>query len=170
MISTIYVLDTDVFIQAAKRYYAFDLVPVFWACLIDYADAGYIESIDRVKSELAPAARDEDELAIWAKGDFAGAFASTNEQDVVDAWWEIVTWADSHPQFHDSAKAHFRHEDTADPWLVAYASVNGCVVVTEEQSAPGSKKVIKIPDVCDQFDVPYVNTFEMLQKLGFCLS
>ena len=167
MISTVYVLDANVFIEAAKRYYAFDLVPLFWACLIDYADAGYIRSIDRVKQELE---RGKDEVAGWAKGEFAHAFASTNNKDVVDAWWDTIMWADAHPQFHDSVKAHFRQEDTADPWLVAYARVNSCVIVTQEQPAPDAKNKIPLPSVCQEFNVPHIDTFQMLRELGVCFS
>ena len=35
-----------------------------------------------------------------------------------------------------------------------------------EQPAPYSEKDIKIPDVCDQFNVAWVNTFDMLESLG----
>ncbi len=166
MISTVYLLDANVFIEAAKRYYAFDLVPLFWAYLIDYADAGYIQSIDRVKKQLK---RGNDDLAGWATGEFDSAFASTDEEDVIDAYTDIITWAQRHGQFSDRAKADFARTENADAWLVAYAKVNGCVIVTQEQPAPESKK-IKIPDVSVQFNVAYVNTFEMLRELGVCLS
>ena len=35
----------------------------------------------------------------------------------------------------------------ADGWLVAHARVHGATVVTNEQSAPDSKREIKLPDV-----------------------
>lgn len=43
---SVYVLDADVFIEASRRYYAFDLVPFnrFWDILLHYADDGAIES------------------------------------------------------------------------------------------------------------------------------
>lgn len=47
-----YVLDANVFIEAAHRYYAFDLVPRFWDSLLHHAEDGVIGSIDRVKQEL----------------------------------------------------------------------------------------------------------------------
>ncbi len=55
-----YVLDANVFIEAARRYYAFDLVPRFWESLIHHAAKGRIESIDRVKQELD---KGKDEIA-----------------------------------------------------------------------------------------------------------
>jgi len=49
----VYVLDANVFIEAAQRYYAFDLAPGFWQALLDHAKDGRIQSIDRVSVELS---------------------------------------------------------------------------------------------------------------------
>ena len=57
-----------------------------------------------------------------------------------------------------------------DGWLVAYARVHGATVVTNEQSAPESKREIKLPDVCDQFGVQHENTFAMLRALKVCFD
>lgn len=165
MISTVYVLDANVFIEAARHYYAFDLVPSFWKCLIDYAEAGHIRSVDRVKKELE---RLNDPLASWARDEFGGAFASTDEEDVFGAYTDIINWAQHKGQFTDAAKAEFAR--AAEPWLVAYARVKKCVAVTLEQPAPYAKKEIKLPDVCGAFNVRCINTFEMLRELGVCLS
>lgn len=60
-----FVLDTNVFIEAAKRYYAFDIVTVFWDELITQERGGRIRSIDRVKDELDHC---RDALTQWANG------------------------------------------------------------------------------------------------------
>ena len=39
-------------------------------------------------------------------------------------------------------------------------------VVTNEQSAPESRKEVKLPDVCDQFGVRRDHTFTMLRSLS----
>ena len=52
----------------------------------------------------------------------------------------------------------------ADPWLVAVAKTLGGTVVTHEQPNPDAKKKIFIPDVCNHFGVPYMDTFELLQR------
>ena len=46
-----YVLDANVFIEAARRYYAFDLAPKFWESLVLHAADGRIQSIDRIKKK-----------------------------------------------------------------------------------------------------------------------
>ncbi len=82
-----YVLDSNVFIEAARHYYAFDLVPAFWENLIRNAANGRIQSIDRVKKELD---RGKDELAGWANERFSHAFASTDDEDAIESYREIM--------------------------------------------------------------------------------
>lgn len=55
-----YVIDTNVFIQAANHYYAFDIVPSFWPKLVELAGNGRILTIDRVRTEIE---KGGDELA-----------------------------------------------------------------------------------------------------------
>ena len=57
-------LDTSVFITAKNRYYAFDIVPVFWEWLESEAEIDSLASIDLVFDELS---QYDDELTEWAK-------------------------------------------------------------------------------------------------------
>lgn len=162
---TVYLLDSNVFIEAARRYYAFDLAPKFWEALVRHAEAGEIESIDRIRQELE---RGKDELATWAGETFAAAFASTDDTDVIQSFAEIMTWVQAQGQFSDAAKSDFA--SGADGWLVAYARVKDCVVVTHEVPAPDARRRVPIPNVCEAFDVPFADTFEMLRALGVRLA
>ena len=157
----IYVLDANVFIEAARRYYAFDLAPGFWQGLIDYAEDGQVESIDRIKHELG---RGKDQLARWANSNFSDAFVSTDREDVIRRYAEIIAWVESQRQYSDAARADFA--SGADGWLVAYAGIEGRVVVTQEVPAPDARRKVPIPNVCDTFSVTFVDTFEMLRTLG----
>lgn len=161
---TIYVLDANVFIEAARRYYAFDLAPGFWQALIDHATNGRIQSIDRVKTELAI----DDEIRPWIESSFTEWFASTDQADVIADYQKIMAWIQGSSQFSIAAKAEFARG--ADGWLVAYAMVNGYIVVTHEQYASDARNRIPIPNVCRQFGVSYVNTFMMLRDLGVRLG
>lgn len=154
------VLDANVFIEAARRYYAFDLAPAFWESLVHHAASGRIKSIDRVEQELE---RGKDELAKWIKENFNHACVSTDETDVIQSFGEIMAWVQAQSQFSDAAKADFANG--ADGWLVAYAKVRGCVVVTHEVPAPDARRKVPIPNVCQAFDVAFVDTFEMLRTL-----
>ncbi len=158
-----FVLDSNVFIEAAKRYYAFDIAPTFWQELVRHARSGRLFSIDRVYDELM---KGGDELARWAKRDFLSYFASTADQEVLEAYGEIINWAYAQAQFTEAAKHDFARADNADAWLVAYAKAKGCVVVTHEQYKPEVKSKIPIPNICRAFGIQYVDTFTMLRQLG----
>jgi hypothetical protein len=126
-----------------------------------HAQAGQIFSIDRVKKELE---RGKDELATWATGQFGHGFVSTDEAEINQAYGDIMIWVNNQKQFTEAAKAKFA--TAADGWLIAYAKAKNCVVVTHEVLAVDAKNKVKIPNVCKAFDVPFVDTFEMLRKLG----
>lgn len=161
---SIYLVDADVFITAKNLYYAFDLCPGFWDGLIHHHRDERIFSIDRVRSELLAGPKTED-LVQWVRKDVPkGFFLDVDSDDVTGAYTEIMMWAQRHPQYFDYAKAKFA--TGADGWLVAYSQVHGATVVTNEQSAPQSKREIKLPDVCEHFGVEYDNIFAMLKKLS----
>ncbi len=75
-----------------------------------------------------------------------------------------MMWVQGHSRYFNQTKAKFA--TGADGWLVAYARVHGTNVVTNEQSAPESRKEVKLPDVCDQFGVRRDNMFAMLRALN----
>ena len=157
-----YLLDANVFIEAHRRYYAFDLCPGFWESIVWNHAQKRIYSIDRVLLELREG---EDELSEWAVNPLpSGFFLSTSEQTVINWFGQMQSWAQSQGQFSDEAKAEFAAK--ADCWLIAYAKANEHIVVTHEEIAPDVSKRIPIPNVCHAFDVNYVNTFEMLRDLN----
>lgn len=158
-----YIIDSDVFISAKNRYYAFDICPGFWDRLIHHHQTGRVHSVDKIRQELL-AGRDDDDLVQWVKNDLpAGFFLSTQDAEVVSDFTEIMLWVQRNPQYFDSAKAKFATE--ADGWLAAYARVRGVSVVTNEQPRPEARNRILLPDVCTQFDVTYLDTFAMLRAL-----
>jgi len=156
-----YVLDANVFMQAAREYYAFEIAPIFWESLKNKASSGRVLSIDRVARELSAG---KDELAQWAENEFSRAFARTDTTDVVRAYTNIVEWVHAQKQFKEAEKAKFC--GGSDGWLIAYAKVRDYVVVTQEQEVPKDSHKVKIPNVCRAFNVPFVDTFGMLRDLG----
>ena len=158
-----YIVDSDVFITAKNRYYAFDICPGFWESVIHHHRNGRVYSIDRVRNELLAGRKTED-LVQWVKSDLpADFFLGVDEDDVAAAYTEIMMWVQRHPRLFDYAKAKFA--TGADGWLVAYAMVRDAIIVTNEECAPESKREIKLPDVCAQFNVTYKDTFAMLKEL-----
>ena len=168
ILAPMYLIDTDVMTTAKNRNYAFDICPAFWNSILDNHHRANIFSIDRVQNEIM-AGHPEDDLVQWVTQHLpVSFFLSVAAPDILSAYSEIMLWVQRNPQFYDAAKAKFAA--AADGWLVAYARVHAAVVVTNEQSAPDSKKEVKLPDICDQFDVVRADTFEMLRQLAVCFG
>lgn len=156
-----YVLDANVFIQAHRTYYAFDLCPGFWLALRRQHDVGRVCSIDKVKAELLAG---KDILSKWVMAKTPDTFfKGTADKKVSDAFRDMVNWAQNEPQFTTEARAVF--SSVADGWLTAYAKANGLVVVTHEDYDPNVKIRVPIPNVCAEFDVQYCDTYAMLRDL-----
>lgn len=157
-----YLLDANVFIEANQRYYPFALCPGFW----DFLKIGYkraeIRSVDRIKDELK---KSKDDLSAWIGDAIPGTFfVSTSEKRVLDSYRQIVEWVGGEKQYFPAAKDKFYAG--ADGWLIAYALAHEYTVVTHEALAPEAKNRILIPNVCAEFEIECVNTFEMLTVLG----
>ncbi|MBN2287043.1 MAG: DUF4411 family protein [Tissierellales bacterium] len=165
MPDSVYILDANVFIEAARRYYAFDLESPFWDNLIRLAEEGRILSIDRVKAELE---KGHDDLADWASNDFHNAFESTDDEDVITSYAEIMKWVYQNNQFTIAAKSQYA--GSPDGWIIAYAHAKDCIVVTHEVLEENIKRKVKIPNVCKNFDIKWIDTFEMLRKLNVKLK
>ena len=60
-----------------------------------------------------------------------------------------------------------KNRSLADPWVIAHAMSEEAVVVTKEEkiTASNSKK-IKIPNVCENMEIPCINDFEMIKEMG----
>ena len=152
-----YVLDTNVFIDAANAYYAFDLAPGYWDFLVQLFDSHHAVSIKSVYDELGEAG-DGDPLKDWAK-QYKQHYIAPDSR-VVARYQQVMKWAQDN--YEASAVSEFQR--VADSWIVAHALANGWVVVTHEKSAPRSKKRIKIPDVCAALGVECLNPFTMLRS------
>jgi len=160
-----YILDTNVLIEAHRRYYSFDIAPAFWDFLINSAKTNKILSVDRVYDEIT---NGNDELAEWTKVNFSFAFQNTNnDTDVLLKYGKLMKWANQQTQFSQAAKDEFAKVENADPWVIAFASAKNSIVVTHEVLNKNIKNKIPIPNVCDAFDVKYIDTFTLLRELNF---
>jgi hypothetical protein len=154
-------LDANIFIQAQQSYYGLEICPGFWGALIRENASRRVASIDKVKDELLAI---EDALSDWVENTApATLFKGTADKRVADTYRDILSWVQNQPQFIQAAKEEFARG--ADGWVIAYAKVNGYIVVTHEVLAPNAKKKVPMPNVCAQFGVKYCNTFEMLREL-----
>ena len=157
---TIFLLDTNVLVEAHRRYYARDIVPSYWKWLHDeIAQRGRIISILPVYKELIAG---KDELAQWV-AERKEYFKPLTAESVA-ALGTVANWAQNKDQYKQAAKDEFLR--VADSSLVAFAKAHDYRVVTLEQPAPESKKRIRIPDACHAHGVKYSGPFEMMRSLG----
>lgn len=155
-----HLLDANTFIEAKNRYYGMTICPGYWSWLLLQNQAHEVASIVSVKDELT---RGKDSLAEWAK-DNPIFFHDISDEKTQEAFGQV---AEAIVAQNDKMKVGALEEflGGADPWLIAKAMVTGATVVTHEVRNLEAKRKFIIPNVCETFGVPYMNTFELLSKL-----
>ena len=159
----LYVLDSNVFIEAAMRYYAFDLAPAFWGHLVTFGEAKRLCTIDRISDEI----KGDGPLKSWMDGPFAAYIRGSGTAQALTHYAALMQWAQEQP-FQDAAKTEFAA--VADAWLVAYAKSVGGTVVTHETFDANCRRRVKIPNACHFLSVSVVDTFAMLRSFGVKLG
>ena len=155
-----FVLDANVFIEAHRRYYTFDICPGFWNVILEKGPDRLI-SIDKVKDELL---KGDDELEDWVKTKIVDThFASTDGEEVTDCYTDVMKKVKANHHYLPRAKSEFAK--SADGWIAAYAYTTGAKVVTHEVFDPKIKKRVKLPNVCHELGVDTVDTFALLREL-----
>jgi hypothetical protein len=162
---TLFVVDSNFFIQAHRMYYPLDIAFSFWNKVKELADKGQIISIDKVKSELYDK---NDALENWCIKNLPADFFKSTD-DIIQTYSQIIAWCISrNNHYNQNAINEFLDADEADAFLVAYslADVSNRIIVTYETSDPNRKNKVKIPEPCNVFNVRFLNTMQMLRELG----
>lgn len=162
---SIFVVDSNFFIQAHRMYYPLDIASSFWNKIKQLAQNGQIISIDKVKNELYDK---NDALEYWCIENLPADFFKPTD-DIVETYSQITNWCISKSHhYNQNAINEFLDADEADAFLVAYslADVNNRCIVTYEVSDVNRKNKVKIPEPCNAFNVRFLNTMEMLRELG----
>lgn len=155
-----YLLDSDVFINAKNRHYGFDIVPAFWEWLDQAHAEQRVFTVTACAIEVMDVA---DELADWMSPRRA-TMALAPVADDATALQTVSEWAIGQPQYTQGAVAQFL--SVGDYFLVAQGLSLGFTVVTHEEPAPLAQKTVKIPDACRGVGVTYMSPFQMLRAEG----
>jgi predicted nucleic acid-binding protein len=164
-----YCLDTSVYTQAYRSYYAFDIAPPFWRALITLAENEITTSPIAVYDELM-IGKEKDELKYWAKDHRKILFVEPDSK-VNEAYRQVVEFANNRYRDQHQIREFLKG---ADPWVVAHAKAHSLIVVTMEgfKQAENVDKVtgrfigkIKIPNMCDHFGIKSIPTYELLRTL-----
>ena len=156
----LYLLDAGVLLAANRLYYPKDRLPQFWTWLLDLAEMGRIKLPGEIFDKVM--AGDED-LADWA----GQHFLTLRLDEYVDG-----TIADRivNEGYAPDLSLSELESIGLDPFMVAYASISPetRTVVTTEESAPSKRRANKrLPDVCRQFNIQCISTFELMSALDF---
>lgn len=149
-----WLLDTNIFVQAARREYGLDFCPAFWDWLVEANAGGRVHSIDKVLSELVPG----DDVADWAAS--RPSFFLPLQPSDAPSLGRVAAWSRS-GDFTAAAATEFL--SIADSQLVAVAHARKLTVVTHEVPS-NSKQRIKVPTACVALGVTYASPYEMLRK------
>lgn len=160
-------VDSNVLIEAHRRYYAFDICPGFWDSLESFHHEKRIFCIAQVRDEIMKGKKDE--LAEWAKKKAPDTFfPSTDNDEQVSEWYKkIIQWVQCE-KFTQAAKEEYAN--SPDGWLIAYAKAKDFTIVSSESYQKDRLNKVKIPNVCLQFDIPCLDTFKMLRILNVCFK
>ena len=150
-----WLLDANVFIQAARREYGLDFCPAFWEWLVAANRSGKVHSLDKVLGELPPG----DDVGNWAAARGSGFFLPLQPADLASLT-AVAAWARS-GAFTAAGATEFL--SVADSQLVAVAHARKLTVVTHEVPANSSQR-IKVPNACIALGVAYASPYEMLRK------
>jgi len=157
-----YCLDSNVLIQAWQKYYSPKYCPSYWEVLNELGEEDKIFIPSMVYDEIV---RTDDELSEWLKSSKIKSKPIT--ADVTEILKSIYEADPNHKHLVDSKKGR----SLADPWVIAHAIKEGSIVVTKEEkvTALNSTK-IKIPNVCDNLGVKWINDYRMVENLGLKFS
>jgi len=156
-----YLLDANIFIQASRMNYSFDIFPGFWEWLDNEQNKGVLSSIIPIGQELK---NGNDFLSEWAGERMASKwFLSVEEEITQNEYRKVASWASSTDQ---EFKQHVVEDflSVADSWLIAKASAQKCTIVTHETYEPNRKSKIKIPNVCSAFSISCIGITELFRK------
>jgi hypothetical protein len=153
-----YCLDANVLIQAWQKYYSPKFCPDYWKILNELGRQGRIFLAEEIHQEIV---RTEDELTGWLET--SEIPINKTDGNVIACWRKIL---DSNP-LHKLLVDDVKGRSLGDPWLIAHAMNAKAIVVTKEVllTAANSTK-IRIPNVCDNMGVPWMDDFGFVRDLG----
>ena len=164
----LYILDANTLIDAKRDYYPFDAVPEFWTWLVHQGEEGVIKCPVEVWEEFSDTTNrdgERDALAEWAaQTDVENALLLDEEVD--PDLVKRITYGGYVANPTDDQLITIGR----DPFLIAYglADLQRRTIVTTEVSKPSKRaQNRKVPDVCNDFEVRCISTFELIRELKF---
>lgn len=154
-----YLLDANTYIQAKNFYYGMDICPAYW----DFLDATFLSgdvcSIHQVYRELTDG---NDKLKDWVK-QRKEHFITNDDEATQNIYADIARHVIAAGYNANSADKFL---EKADAWIIAKAINLGATVVSHESIVQAQSKRVKVPNVCNDFGVDCISTFEFLRRVN----
>lgn len=146
-----YCFDTNIFIEPWHKHYSMELTPQYWNKISNLIEEGRIFCPAMVFDELI---KQDDDLSKWVK---------LRKEKLVHPITETVQLKvreilKKFPRLINVRK----NQSMADPWVIAHAIAENAIVVTKESM--GFNTDIKIPNVCVEYKLEYINEFELASR------
>ena len=153
-----YCLDANVLIQAWQKYYNPKFCPDYWDILIELGKQDKIFIPELVYEEIT---RTEDDLSKWVKA--SKIPIKKISEPVTICLQKIYAVNPVHKNLVDNITGR----SLADPWVIAHSLHENATVVTKEEKITAlNSKRIRIPNVCDNMGLRWMNDFQFIDELG----
>jgi len=153
-----YCLDANVLIQAWQKYYSPKLCPDYWTVLDQMGKEDRIFLPQMVYEEIT---KTDDDLALWLKKSNIPEYKI--DGPVTEALKSIYAANSAHQNLVDNTKGR----SLADPWVIAHAIKEKATVVTKEEKITALNTAkIKIPNVCDNMGVRWINDYQLADEMN----
>ena len=149
---SLYCLDANVLIVPWQTYYAPEFCPSYWDVLDQLGQEKRLFIPGEVFTELE---KTEDDLLDWVKKSHVPIVKTDTE--VLNCLRAMYAANPVHKLLSDATS----YRSMADPFVVAHAMKANACVVTKETKIEASMKKIKIPNVCENMGVPWINDFQL---------
>jgi hypothetical protein len=159
----IYLIDANILITAYNNYYSAEMVPEYWRWLLHMSSMGKVKMPMEIGGEILKG----------TKGDFLRGWLNTHKEDLIlktQVETHIVREViDCYGSLRDDQIANIEK----DAFLIAYAHSakdKYCIVTTEISKPKRVKQNRKIPDVCNDLNIRWLDPFKFNKELQFTTS
>ena len=142
--------------------YSPKVCPGYWDVLNEFGKEGIIGIPQAIHDEILKV---EDDLSKWLSGSTIPVLGVDEE-----VMANLKKMYGAHPN-HEYIVSNNGIHSAGDPWLIAHVMKENAVIVTKESNEPYKNPTrIKIPHICDNMGIRWMDDFAMVQELNFKFS
>ncbi len=157
-----YWVDADVLITANRDYYPLGISTGFWVWMDTLIADGNLVSTRRCFNEVIKG-RDKDDLLLKWMHRHKKELCLPLHQDAETIAMEIADHVWTAPRYPGHQRLQF--SKGGDAWLIASAKQDGGTVLSNESNLYPEAKKVRIPDLCEVFQVRCRTMIQMIKEI-----